>query len=144
MQNTSNLFGDLLATARRQWVREMAQRLNRLGFNDYRRSDAVVLRWLHRGPVPLGELTSTLGVTRQASRKVVDGLVSRRYALVERDERDARRLNVQLTELGGLYARAVTDTIEELNAELDERTDPYDMVVVKSVLRNVSTLYGND
>ncbi|MGC1418524.1 MAG: MarR family transcriptional regulator [Acidimicrobiales bacterium] len=144
MHDEPSLFGDLLALARLRWVREMARRLEGQGFDDYRRSDAIALRWLVRGPMPLGELASTLDVTRQASRKVVDGLVSRGYALVERDRHDARRLNVQLTELGALYARAVIDTIEELNAQLDRRTDPYDMAVVKSVLRSVSTLYGND
>ncbi|MGA2294415.1 MAG: hypothetical protein ABSG24_04225 [Acidimicrobiales bacterium] len=143
MIDEPSLFGDLLALARLQWVREMARRLEGQGFDDYRRSDAIALRWLNRGPMPLGELAGTLGVTRQASRKVVDGLVSRGYSLIERDRHDARRLNVQLTELGTLYARAVIDTIEELNAAIDQRTDPYDMAIVKSVLRSVSTLYGN-
>lgn len=138
------LFGDLLALARQSWVIEMAKRLEKLGFHDYRRSDAVTLRRLRRGGVPLGELAKIIGVTRQAGRKVVDGLVARGYALVERDGEDARRLNVALTIAGRQYAQAVVDTVTALDQEFDATLDPYDLVVVKSVLRSVSSIYGND
>ena len=144
MPDSSNLFGDLLALARRSWVQEMAARLKRLGFDDYRRSDAIVLRWLRRGQTPLGELTGTLGVTRQASRKAVDGLISRGYARVARDSHDARRRTVELTAAGAHYAQAVVETVGALNAEFERHTDPDDLAVVKSVLRAVSTLYGNE
>ena len=50
------LFGDLLALARLSRVRHMADRLGRLGYADYRRSDAAALRLLLRGPVPVGRL----------------------------------------------------------------------------------------
>jgi DNA-binding MarR family transcriptional regulator len=140
---TPKLFGDLLALARGSWVREMAQRLDALGYHDYRRSDAITLRWLSHGRVPLSELTATLGVSRQAARKVVDGLVERGYARVERDPDDARRLNVTLSESGDHYARAVIDVVRDLNSDLDARIDAYDLVVVKAVLRAVSALYGN-
>jgi DNA-binding MarR family transcriptional regulator len=140
---TPKLFGDLRALARGSWVREMAQRLETLGYHDYRRSDAAALRWLSHGRVPLSELTTPLGVSRQAARKVVDGLVERGYARVERDPDDARRLNVTLSESGEHYARAVIDVVSKLNSDLDARIDAYDLVVVKAVLRTVSVLYGN-
>jgi DNA-binding MarR family transcriptional regulator len=136
------LFGDLLALARRSWVQEMAHRLDLLGHPDYRRSDAVILRWLGHGPVPLSQLDETLGVSRQAARKLVEGLVVRRFALVERDQGDARRLNVALTAQGEDYARDVVSVVLALNEELDDKVDPYDLVVVKAILRTVSTLYG--
>jgi DNA-binding MarR family transcriptional regulator len=144
VSTTPVLFGDLLALARRSWVTEMARRLEKQGFHDYRRSDAATLRWLRQGPMPLGELASTLGVTRQGGRKAIDGLVARGYALVERDEQDARRLNVRLTTPGYEYATAVVGVVLALNQELDTQLDPYDLVVVKSVLRSVSTIYGSD
>lgn len=143
MPPTPKLFGDLLALARGSWVREMAQRLDALGYHDYRRSDAVTLRWLSHGRMPLSELAETLGVSRQAARKVVDGLVERGYARVERDSDDARRLNVRLNESGDAYARAVIEVVTELNNDVDARIDAYDLVVVKAVLRTVSVLYGN-
>jgi DNA-binding MarR family transcriptional regulator len=143
-QNPPKLFGDLLALARRGWVLEMSRRLDDLGYPDYRRRDAVLLRWLRHGPLPFGELAATLGVSRQAARKLVEGLTVRHFAVVERDRDDARRLNVALTAEGDDYARHVIDVMTALNAEIDERVDPYDLVVVKSVLRMVSTLYASD
>jgi DNA-binding MarR family transcriptional regulator len=138
------LFGDLLALARRGWVSEMARRLENKGFHDYRRSDAATLRWLQHGSRPLSDLATTLGVTRQGGRKVVDGLVARGFALMDRDAQDARRVNVSLTTAGHEYAAAVVDVVRALNQELDTRLDPYDLVIVKSVLRSVSSIYASD
>jgi DNA-binding MarR family transcriptional regulator len=140
----SELFGDLLALARRNWVAEMARRLEIQGFHDYRRSDAASLRWLQHRAVPLGQLATRLGVTRQGGRKIIDGLIARGYALAERDGQDARRQNVKLTAAGDEYAKAVVDVVHALNEELNAAFDPYDLVVVKSVLRGVSSIYGSD
>jgi DNA-binding MarR family transcriptional regulator len=143
-QNPPKLFGDLLALARRSWVLEMSRRLGELGYPDYRRSDAILLRWLRHGPLPFSELAATLGVSRQAARKFIEGLTMRHFVVVERDQDDARRLNVALTEEGEDYARHVLDVVTALNAQLDEHVDPYDLAVVKSVLRTVSTLYASE
>jgi DNA-binding MarR family transcriptional regulator len=143
-QNPPKLFGDLLALARRSWALEMSRQLDHVGYPDYRRSDAILLRRLRHGPLPFSELAATLGVSRQAARKLVDGLTVRHFAVVERDLDDARRLNVALTDEGEDYANHVLDVVTALNAKLDEVVDPYDLAVVKSVLRTVSTLYPSD
>jgi len=129
------LFGDLLALARQSWVRQMEGRLDRLGFADYRRSDAATLRLLQRAPVPIGRLGIALGVTRQAARKVADGLGERDYARTERDARDSRKLNIVLTTRGELYAGAVVEVIEALNAELRDRVDLSQLKAADAVLR---------
>ena len=49
-------FGDLLALARQSWVAQMARDVAAQGYPDYRRTDAAVLRLLHRGPVSVGRL----------------------------------------------------------------------------------------
>ena len=90
-------FGDLLALTRQSWLGQMTSRLEGLGYAGYRRSDAAALRMLWRGPLPVGRLGAVLGVTRQAARKVADGLEQRGYATTERDSRDTRQLNVTLT-----------------------------------------------
>jgi len=131
------LFGDLLALARLSWVRQMAARLGELGYPDYRRSDAHALRLLRRGPVPVGRLGAGLGVTRQAARKVAEGLVQRDYARTERDEQDSRVLNVVLTPAGTAYARAVTEVINALNREFRQRVDPAQLTAADTVLRAV-------
>ena len=131
------LFGDLLALARLSWVRQMADRLGRLGYADYRRSDALALRMLSRGPVSVGRLGTELGVTRQAARKVVDGLEQRDFVRTERDAQDSRVLNVILTPAGATYARAVIEVIYALNREFFERVDPAQLATADTVLRTV-------
>jgi DNA-binding MarR family transcriptional regulator len=133
------LFGDLLALARLSWVRQMASRLAELGYQDYRRSDAAALRLLHRGRVPVGRLGAELGVTRQAARKVAEGLEQRDYARTERDAHDSRVLNVVLTDAGTAYARAIIEVIHTLNREFCQRVDPAELAAADSVLRAVIT-----
>src|SRR5579863_5369560 len=111
-------FGDLLALTRQSWIGQMTSRLERLGYADYRRSDAAALPMLWRSSLAVGRLGAGLGVTRQAARKVADGLQQRGYATTERDSRDTRQLNVTLTQLGRDYALAVIAVIAELNREV--------------------------
>lgn len=131
-------FGDLLALARRSWVRQMALRLERLGYQDYRRSDAALLRLLRRGPIPIGRIGPVLDVTRQGARKAVDGLSERNYARTARDRIDSRRLNVMLTSKGEAYAQAIVEVIDELNLELSQKVDPAQLSAAEVVLRSVA------
>jgi DNA-binding MarR family transcriptional regulator len=128
-------FGDLLGLTRQSWVGQMTSRLERLGYADYRRSDAGALRMLWRDPLPVGQLGAVLGVTRQAARKVADGLEQRGYATTERDTRDTRQLNVTLTPAGRDYARAIAIVIRELNREVAERVSPAQLAAADAVLR---------
>ena len=128
-------FGDLLALTRQSWLGQMSGRLERLGFADYRRTDAGALRSLWRGPLPVGRLGEVLGVTRQAARKVADGLEQRGYVTTERDSRDTRQLNVSLTRLGRDYTLAITVVIAELNREVAARVTPDQLAAADAVLR---------
>src|SRR6202451_1931875 len=114
-------FGDLLALTRQSWLGQLTSRLERLGYADYRRTDAAAVRMLWGGPLPVGQLGPGLGVTRQAARKVADGLEQRGYATTERDSRHTRQLNITLTQLGRDYAVAVISVIAELNREVAAR-----------------------
>jgi DNA-binding MarR family transcriptional regulator len=128
-------FGDLVALARLSWVGQMTSRLEGLGYPGFRRGDAAVMRVLSRGPLPVGHLGAALGVTRQAARKVADGLEQRGYATTERDSRDTRQLNVTLTPAGRDYARAVTAVTEQLNQEVAARVSPAQLAAADTVLR---------
>ncbi|HEY3905094.1 MAG TPA: MarR family transcriptional regulator [Streptosporangiaceae bacterium] len=136
-RSTAYPFGDLLALARQSWLGEMTRRLAERGHADYRRSDAAAIRMLRRGPQSIGALGAGLGVSRQAGRKVADGLEQRGYVTTERDARDSRQLNVVLTPAGGAFARDVVAVIAELNDEVASRTAPADLVAVDTVLRAI-------
>jgi DNA-binding MarR family transcriptional regulator len=128
------LFGDMLALARERWIRAMAHRLSALGFEGYRRSDPLVMRSLRGGEVPLGTLSSTLGLTRQGARKAVTGLVERGYANVIPSTLDSRCRIVELTPKGRDYVRAVVATLRELNGEVVSKVDAGQLAAAYAVL----------
>jgi DNA-binding MarR family transcriptional regulator len=128
-------LGDILALARQSWLNQMASRLAILGYPDYRRSDSAAIRLLRRGPASIGELGALLGVTRQAGRKVADGLRQRGFATTDRDPLDSRQVNVTLTPAGREYARAVAGVIEELNREVAGQVNGGDLAAADRVLR---------
>jgi DNA-binding MarR family transcriptional regulator len=140
--SSTPLFGDVLARARQAWVREMTSRLAASGFDDYRISDALALRWLIHGALPFATFTAALGVSRQTARKVVDGLVERSFATIHSDRADARRRIVELTPKGHSYARTVIDALHDLNVELGEKIDHGQLDAALSVLTFVKDNFG--
>ncbi|MGH7759711.1 MAG: hypothetical protein ACREN7_10400, partial [Candidatus Dormibacteria bacterium] len=132
-------FGDLLALARRSWIQRMAAGLREQGYPDYRRSDAAVCRLLLRGPVSLGRLGRILGVSRQAGRKVADGLVQRGLGEMRRDVRDSRRVNVHLSRRGQAYGHVVVAVVERLNREVAIQAAPADLAAARRVLSLLSS-----
>lgn len=128
-------FGDVLALARRSWTLQMEREVEARGFPDYRISDAGAVRLLMRGPTPVGHLGYVLGVTRQAARKVVQGLEQRGLATTEPDPDDARKLNVRLTNSGRHYGRVLISVIEQLNRDLANRVPPDVLAAADVALR---------
>lgn len=130
-------FGDLLALARRSWIRRMGDELDRRGYPGYRAADAASLRMLLRGPLPVGHLGRVLGITRQAARKVARQLEQRGYATTVADPDDARKVVVALTDEGRAYALAIVEVIAALNRALAERVGPGELAAADVVLRAV-------
>jgi len=139
---TKPLFGDVLAQARERWVREMVRRIADLGFDGYRRSDALALRVLVPRVLPLSTMATALGASRQATRKVVNGLVERDFARVHVDASDSRRRNIELTSKGRDYASVVIEVIRTLNEELAAKIDPAHLDVAREVLTFVRDNFG--
>jgi DNA-binding MarR family transcriptional regulator len=132
-------FGDLLALARRSWIREVRARMDESGFTGYRQSDAWMLRLLLRQPWAIGQLGGAMGITRQAARQLADGMVGRGYATLRSDPDDARRTLVALTRRGQAYARAVSEAQGALNEALRRRVSSADLAAADRVLRAVFT-----
>ena len=63
-------------------------------------------------------------------------------ARLERDRVDGRRLNVELSNDGTRYARAVLEVITQLNHDVESQVAAYDLEMVKDVLRTVASRYG--
>lgn len=129
-------FGDLLALARLDWVARMASELAAAGYPGYRPTDAALVRLLRRrGSASIGAVGARLGVTRQAARKLIDGLEQRGLASEARDPADTRTINVSLTSAGEAYAGVIVAVIEQLNDELAGRVSVEDLAAADRVLR---------
>jgi DNA-binding MarR family transcriptional regulator len=130
-------FGDLLALARRSWIRQVRAHMDAAGFPGYRQTDSWVLRLLSRQAWAIGQLGEAMGVTRQAARKLADGLAERGYAVFTTDPADGRRTLIVLTQAGETYAGAVAAAQDALNNSIRDRVSAADLAAADSVLRAV-------
>jgi DNA-binding MarR family transcriptional regulator len=130
-------FGNLLARARRSWVKQIAERMAEAGFPGYRLTDAGILGLLLRGPLAIGQLGEALQVSRQAARQMADGLVERGYASFGTDQADSRRTLVVLTPSGQAYGRAIWAAQDALNEVVRSRVSEADLAAADAVLRAV-------
>jgi DNA-binding MarR family transcriptional regulator len=130
-------FGDLLALSRRSWVDQLERAVSAAGFPGYRRTDSVLVRLLRRGPCPLGRLTQPLGVSRQAARKAVAGLVERGFVELGADPQDGRRIVARLSAPGEAYAEAVDSAAWAIEGALRRAVTAEQVVAADAVLRAV-------
>lgn len=130
-------FGDLLALARRDWIGQVAARVEDAGYAGYRPTDAPALRLLRQRKLPIGQLGDAMGMTRQAARQLADGMVKRGYAVLGPDPEDGRRTMVVLTPRGEDYEKAVWEAQDELNDSVRRRVSAGDLAIADSVLRAV-------
>lgn len=103
-------FRDLLALARATWLAQRVAASGECGYLGYRGTDA----WVTRRLLAITQVGPLLGITRQAGRKIIDGLLDRGYAATEPDTQDRRRVNVILTPAGHVYAAAVDEDAQLL------------------------------
>lgn len=128
-------FGDLLALARRSWIRRMGDALDQRGYPGYRVADAASMRMLARTPLSIGSLGRGLGITRQGARKLAQQLHQREYATTASDPDDARKVVVVLTDEGRAYAQAIVEVIASLNQSLSQRVSQDQLIAADIVLR---------
>ncbi|MFT4164701.1 MAG: MarR family transcriptional regulator [Microlunatus sp.] len=90
----------LLAIAYRQLITDLHAELAEQGWADVRPAYGFALLALRDGPLPGSELGAVLGMTKQASSKLIDALVEAGYARRLAPSGDARVRPVELTDRG--------------------------------------------
>lgn len=101
-------FGLLLAQALNSYVAHLHRGLADHGFSDLRPTFGLPLRALHERPRTLTELARALGVTKQATAKVVGELEHRRLIEREPSPADGRSTLLRLSGRGrSLVAAAI-------------------------------------
>lgn len=107
----------LLAMGYQLLIDELHLRLAARGWTDVRPAFGFVLLALRDGSASMRELTATLGTTKQAVSKLVDGLVAAGYADRSTDPGDGRAKQVQLTGRGQKLLTAVEQIYRELEKD---------------------------
>ena len=107
----------LFAIAYRQLITDLHAELARRGWTDVRPAYGFALLALREGPLSSGELGVLMGMTKQASSKLVEALVDAGYARRGESTGDARVRPIELTDRG----RELQETAERIYTDLESR-----------------------
>jgi DNA-binding MarR family transcriptional regulator len=93
-------LGILLGLAYQEFVRELREEHDRLGFTDLGRSDGFVFRALADGPRTVTDLAARLQITKQGAGQIIDDMERRGYVERTPDPGDRRAKLVGLSARG--------------------------------------------
>lgn len=115
MQSGHLPLARLLAIAYRQLIDQLHARLREQGWTDVRVSYGYVLLAARDQPTSLGSLITLLGVSKQATSKIVDAMETAGYVQRRTDPRDARVKVIEIAPRG----EALLSAVEEIYASLE-------------------------
>ncbi len=107
----------LFAIAYKQLIDALHERLAQRGWSDLRAGFGFVLLAVRDHPVTVTELADVLGVSKQATSKLVDVMTTEGYLHRRVGRDDARQRDVILTSKGSKLLREVELIYVELEAE---------------------------
>ncbi len=105
----------LLAVAYRQLIDGLHDRLRELGWDDVRPSYGFVLLTLRDREASVSDLAALMGVSKQATSKLLDQMAEGAYVSREASTSDARQVRVALAPRG----RELLGVVEAIYAELE-------------------------
>ena len=111
----------LLRAARRAYGQAIQHALTAAGCDDMPRNGSFVLASIARNGSQLGDVITTLGLSKQRAGQLVDALVARGYLERSPDPDDRRRMNVMLTDRGTGAAATIRRTVDAVDAQLESR-----------------------
>jgi DNA-binding MarR family transcriptional regulator len=131
-------FGVLIALANVTFARELQAHMTEVGFGGFTTRTGYVLRVLLAEPLSLRALADALGITSQATLKIVDamaqgGLVDRRPS-----EADGRLRLVSVTDRGRDALAAARSFHERFEADLADAVGADGAARVRSALEHIA------
>ncbi len=130
----------LMRAARGSYGGAVRETLAAAGFDDVPTNGAFILGGLANQHVPLGEIVSLLGASKQAASQLIDTLVLRGYLERQADPVDRRRLIVSLTDRGAGAAEAIARAVAAIDAELGERISAAELRGLRAGLGALATI----
>jgi DNA-binding MarR family transcriptional regulator len=133
-----------MRTARGAYARSIRAQLHAIGIDDLPRNGAFVLTNVDPSSGLRGDLSSGLGVTKQAVSQVIDVLVNRGYLQRRPDPDDRRRVTLSLTGRGRQAMEAVVRGVEAVDRQLLEQVSPEQIDAMRSVLIRLTEIKRAD
>ena len=127
-------FPSLLGAAQRTYSVVIRSALAEAGYADMPLAGYWITGFLARGGSGLQDLASRLTVSKQATSRLVDVLVTRGYCDRISDPTDRRRTTLVLTERGRAAARQIRRAIERTNEDLAARASAQDIAATRATL----------
>jgi DNA-binding MarR family transcriptional regulator len=135
----------LLTLAARHLVDQLHERLRARGWRDIGRSYGYVLLACRSAQPTSAELATTLGVSKQAAAKLVDGMVEADLLRRGATPGDARAKPLRLTRRGARLLEVVEEIYLELEAEWAEAIGrPAVEATRASLVAVLQAAYGDD
>jgi DNA-binding MarR family transcriptional regulator len=131
----------LLRHARAAYGTALRRALGEAGYDDVPKNGLYVIGGLAMGAggVPLGQLVTELGVSKQAAGQLVDALVLRGYLDRIPDPEDRRKLTVSLTERGRDAAEIQAEARKKIDNQLAAQVGQEN---IKRTRRTLAALIG--
>jgi DNA-binding MarR family transcriptional regulator len=114
-------FPALLRGARATYGSAIKEALAEAGCDDVPRNGAFVIGGTARTGAPLGDIITSLAISKQAAGQLVDTLVARGYLERAVDPNDRRRLTITLTDRGHGAATVIRSAVDAVDADLEGR-----------------------
>lgn len=130
----------LMRAARGAYASAIRVELQAIGIDDMPRSGGFMLAAVDTEGGPRQDLSSYLGVSKQAVSQLVDTLVNRGYVARGPDLEDRRRIALALTERGKEALAAVQRAVEAIDVQLHERVPTGHVEAMRSALGALATI----
>jgi DNA-binding MarR family transcriptional regulator len=111
----------LMRSARGAYAQSIRAELNAIGIDDVPRNGVFILTNIDTSGGPRNDLSSELGVTKQAVSLVIDTLVERGYLERRPDPDDRRRVILELTDRGKDVTQAAFRGVEAVDLRLAQK-----------------------
>jgi DNA-binding MarR family transcriptional regulator len=134
----------LMRLARGTYARSIRAQLQLIGVDNLPRNGAIVLAGIADTGGPRPDVTTELGVTKQAVSQLIDTLVSRGYVDRGPDPQDRRRISLELTGRGWQVVDAVIRGVEAVDAQLGERVSARQVEAMRSGLAALAQIKAAD
>jgi DNA-binding MarR family transcriptional regulator len=133
-----------MRAARGTYARSIRAQLHAIGVDDLPRNGAFVLTNVDPSSGPRGDLSSDLGVSKQAVSQVIDVLVNRGYLQRRPDPNDRRRVTLNLTERGRQAMEAVVRGVEAVDRQLLEQVSAKQVAAMRVALVRLTEIKSAD